>query len=160
MDESQIQKLIDGKLSWDELQSNVLPDPKDPDRFEKVRSVLQDQVEWDETVLVPLNDHLYVVEREDGDRIVKGECGHEYCDADDNWKRACQIRVRESDAEMEQLYPKWQTSDPNWNFQIREFFCPDCYSLLEVDAVPAGYPILQSFEPDIETFYEEWIDAA
>ncbi|MDS0474433.1 acetone carboxylase subunit gamma [Natrinema sp. 1APR25-10V2] len=155
-DRNQIAKLIDGDLQWEELRNDVLPDPKDGQRFEVTREILQDRVDWDEPILVPLNDHLFAVGTDDG-RIVKGECGHEFGPLEDNWKTECQIRVRESEEEMRDLYPKWMTPDPDWTFQLREFFCPECYALLDVDAVPAGYPVLKPFEPDIDVFYEEWL---
>ena len=94
----------------------------------------------------------------DDGRTVKAECGHELCSADENWKLECDIRAREEQEETAELYPELMTPDPDWTFQIREYFCPECYSLLDVEAVPAGYPILQKFEPDIDTFYEEWLD--
>jgi len=156
-DKSQIEKLIDGTLPWPELRDDVLPDPKDPERFETTIEILQERVDWEDRILVPLNDHLYVVAGDDG-RTVKAECGHELCSADENWKLECDIRAREEQEETAELYPELMTPDPDWTFQIREYFCPECYSLLDVEAVPAGYPILQKFEPDIDTFYEEWLD--
>lgn len=153
----QIEKLIDGSLSWQELRNDVLPDPKDDQRFEVTRQVLQENVDWEDTILVPLNDHLYVVGTEDGRRI-KAECGHELCDADENWKMHCEIRVRESPDELQEIYTDWMSPDEDWAFQLREYFCPNCYEQLDVEAVPAGYPILQKFEPDIDAFYEKWTD--
>lgn len=155
-DKSQIEKLIDGTLPWSELRDDVLPDPKDAERFETTIEVLQERVDWDDRILVPLNDHLFVVAGEEG-RAVRAECGHVLCDAGENWKLDCQIRVREEDEETSELYPELMTPDSSWTFQIREFFCPGCYALLDVEAVPAGYPVLQKFEPDIDTFYEEWL---
>lgn len=152
----QIEKLIDGSLSWQELRNDVLPDPKDDKRFETTRRILQERVDWDEPILVPLNDHLYVVGTDDG-RRVKADCGHVLCDADDNWKMHCEVRVREDADELETVYTSWMSPDDDWTFQLREFFCPNCYEQLDVEAVPAGYPIRQKFEPDVDTFYEEWI---
>lgn len=158
MEDDQLEKLLEGQLSWEELRNDVLPDPKDPNRFQNVRRILESKVDWDEPILVPLNDHLYVVGMDDGKRVVKAECGHELCSVDENWKLHCQLRVREDAAEMEELYPKWLTPDPEWTFQLREFFCPECYTLVEVDALPAGYPILKPFDPDVDTFYNDWLD--
>jgi acetone carboxylase gamma subunit len=154
-DKDQIEKLIDGTLPWPELRDDVLPDPKDMERFETTIEVLQERVDWDDIILVPLNDHLLVVAGDDG-RTVKAECGRYLCDADENWKLDCEIRVREDQSETAELYPELMTPDSSWTFQIREYFCPGCYALLDVEAVPAGYPIIQKFEPDIDTFYEEW----
>ncbi len=35
--------------------------------------------------------------------------------------------------------------------------CPGCRTQLEVEAVPPGYPVIFDFEPDLETFYREWL---
>ena len=40
---------------------------------------------------------------------------------------------------------------------LREYFCPGCKTLLEVEAVPPGYPISHDFVPDLEGFYGEWL---
>jgi len=29
---------------------------------------------------------------------------------------------------------------------------------LDVDAIPAGYPVIQKFEPVIDTFEKEWLE--
>ena len=155
-DTHRVRQLIDGQLAWDELRTEVLPDPKDPNRFEKVRTVLQGRVPGDDPILVPLNDHLYVVGTDDG-RKVKAECGHVLCEFGENWRKHAGIRVRESKEEFAELYTEWQSPDPDWTFQLREFFCPECAQLLAVDSVPRGYPVIQKFEPDIDTFYEEWL---
>ncbi len=41
--------------------------------------------------------------------------------------------------------------------ELREFYCPGCHALLEVEAVPQGYPIVFDFLPDLETFYAQWL---
>ncbi|MBY9015712.1 MAG: acetone carboxylase subunit gamma, partial [Candidatus Lokiarchaeota archaeon] len=41
--------------------------------------------------------------------------------------------------------------------ELREFFCPNCFTLLDVEAVPPGYPIIFNFLPDIDAFYEKWL---
>jgi acetone carboxylase gamma subunit len=155
-DRQQIEKLIDGELPWEELRNDVLPDPKDPERFEVTRELLQARVDWEEPILVPVNDHLYVVGGEAG-RVIKCDCGHEFCDADANWKEHARVRVREDEAEHREVYPEYQTPHPDWTFQLREWFCPDCFAQLEVDAVPACYPVRRGFEPDVDAFYEEWL---
>ena len=155
LDKHRVRQLIDGELSWDELRNEVLPDPKDPDRFAKTREVLQERVDWDDPILVPLNDHLYVVGTDDG-RMIRSHCGEDLCDADENWKRACQVRVREDEDELQDLYPEYMSVAPDWAFELREWFCPGCYELIDVDAVPVGYPVIKPFDPDVDTFYEEW----
>jgi acetone carboxylase gamma subunit len=155
-DREQIAKLIDGTLPWSELRNDVLPDPKDPQRFETTRAILEERVDWDEPILVPLNEKLYVVGT-DGGRAVKCECSHEFCPADENWKESARVRVREDEEEVGEIYPEGMGQNPDWTFQLREWFCPGCFTQLDVDAVPAGYPVLHAFEPDIDAFYEEWL---
>lgn len=154
LDMETVRDLIDGNLPWEELSSDLLPNPKDTDRFQKVRQAYQERVDWDEPILVPLNDHLFVVGTEDG-RKIKAECGAVLCDADENWKESAQIRVREDQEELAELYGEEMT--PAWSFQLREFMCPNCYEMLEVDSTPAAYPVVQAFDPDIDEFYEEWL---
>ncbi|MHB8896892.1 MAG: acetone carboxylase subunit gamma, partial [Candidatus Geothermincolia bacterium] len=32
-----------------------------------------------------------------------------------------------------------------------------CVTQLEVEAVPPGYPVIFDFQPDLDTFYREWL---
>ncbi|MHA1534144.1 MAG: acetone carboxylase subunit gamma [Promethearchaeota archaeon] len=73
-----------------------------------------------------------------------------------NWKLKCRIRVRDTFESIEKLYPKMMGSDPEWE-ELREFFCPKCFTLLDVEAVPPGYPVIFNFLPDIDAFYEKWL---
>jgi acetone carboxylase gamma subunit len=41
--------------------------------------------------------------------------------------------------------------------ELREFYDPNDGTLLHVEAVPPGYPIVHNFEPDLEAFYNEWL---
>ena len=41
--------------------------------------------------------------------------------------------------------------------EIREFTCPECGTLHEVEAAAPGYPIVHDFEPDLEGFYRDWL---
>lgn len=156
LDKARVRSLIEGELSWDELSNDVLPDPKDPNRFQKVRSVLQDKVPGDDPVLVPLNDHLTVVGSDDG-RVVRAHCGEDICSFGENWKKHLDVNVREEKDEMEELYEEYMHVSPDWAFQLREWYCPNCHELVDTDAVPVGYPVKLPFEPDIDTFYEGWL---
>ena len=154
LDMETVHDLLDGNLTEDELYNELLPNPKDPDRFEKVRRAYQERVDWDDPILVALNEHLFVVGTEEG-RKIKAECGHVLCGADENWKTACQVRVRSEQEELAELYGEHHT--PAWSFELREFYCPGCYQLVEVEAVPSAYPVIQRFDPNIDEFYEEWL---
>jgi acetone carboxylase, gamma subunit len=91
-----------------------------------------------------------------GERVVKCDCGHEFCDYRENWKLQAKIFVRDTEEKMNEIYPKLMSPDPEWQV-IREYYCPSCATQLEVEAVPPWYPIILDFEPDIDTFYNEWI---
>ena len=156
LDRETVERLLDAELPRDQLRDEILPGPKDPGRFETVREILQDRLEWEDPILMPLNDHLHVVGTSEG-RVIRGECGHDFCGADENWKLACRVRLQEDQDELSRYYPAEQTFNPDWDFQLREFICPECLTLITVDAVPAGYPMRKPFEPDIDTFYEEWL---
>jgi len=41
--------------------------------------------------------------------------------------------------------------------EIREYICPTCATLLEVESVPPGWPVIFDFLPDLESFYEVWL---
>ena len=153
-DKKTLERMIDGELTWEELKP-IIAGRKDPDRFDKIIEILQERVPWDEKILLPIHEHLYVVSKE-GQRIVKCDCGYEFGDYRENWKTKCRVRVRDTSEEIEELYPKYMGSDPEWN-ELREYFCPGCLALLDVESVPPGYPTVFNFLPDIDTFYEKWL---
>ncbi len=151
-----IEDLVDDNLEWSQLH-NMMSEFKDADRFQKVRDVLQDRVDWDDPIVIPYADHLYVVAKPDDRWVIKCDCGHEFCEHDENWKADALINVRDSEAEYLEIYPEDMHPHPDY-MELREFFCPGCKTLLEVTNVMPGYPLIHEFEPDIETFYEGWID--
>jgi acetone carboxylase gamma subunit len=148
-DRETIEKLIDGKLSWGDVKG-IMSSFKDPERFDKYVEILQERVPWEERILLPLALHLYVVEKADGSRVVKCDCGHEFGDYRENWKMAANVFVRDTDEKLQELYPPLMHSDPRW-IVLR------CNTMLEVEAVPHGYPVIFDFQPDLETFYREWL---
>lgn len=64
--------------------------------------------------------------------------------------------MRDRIEDIEQFYPKNMGSDPDW-VELREYFCPGCLALLDVETAPAGYPTVFNFLPDIDTFYKSWL---
>jgi len=74
----------------------------------------------------------------------------------ENWKLDALINVRDSVESLREIYPDKMHGDPEWN-SLREYFCPGCMTLLEVEAVPPGYPPVHDFVPDLEGFYEDWL---
>jgi acetone carboxylase gamma subunit len=149
-----LEDLYDGRLPWDKVKE-IMSRPKDDDRFDKYIEILQDRVPWSEGILLPLGEHLYVVEK-DGERIVKCDCGHEFGDYRINWKLKALIFVRDSRAKLEEIYPGIKCPDPNL-CEVREYYCPGCAAMLKVESVPVGHPIIFDFLPDIDAFYREWL---
>ena len=153
-DKKTLERMINGTLSWDELRV-IISGNKDADRFDKILDILQDNVAWPEKIILPLHEHLYIVLK-DNHRIVKCDCGHEFGDYKINWKTKCRIRIRDTFETIEELYPKDMGCDPTWQ-ELREYLCPGCFSLLDVESVPPGYPTIFNFLPDIDNFYEKWL---
>ena len=153
-DKKTLERMLEGNLPWEQLKP-IIGDQKDPNRFDIIMEILQEKVKFKEKILLPLHEHLYIVSK-NGERIVKCDCGFEFGDYKINWKTKCRVRVRDTFEQIEQLYPKDMGSDPQWE-ELREYFCPGCFTLLDVEAVPPGYPTIFNFLPDIDAFYEKWL---
>jgi acetone carboxylase gamma subunit len=149
-----IRDLVERKLDWRQLKE-IQSGEKDPDRFDKYLSVLQERVPWKETILLPIHDHLFIVAKE-GRAITKTLCGQELGDWRENWKLRTRIRVRRTREELLEVYAENVTIDPTI-VELREFVCPGCGTLLDVDAAAPHYPIERDFLPDLKTFYEDWL---
>ena len=149
-----IRDLIDRKLD-NPTMKRVMSDPKDPDRFDKYLEVLQSKVTWKERILLPLGEHLYIVQK-GSERIVKCECGYEFGDYRVNWKLNALICVRDTQDKLDEVYPGFRKPlDRGW-CEVREFYCLGCGAQLEVEAVAPGYPVTFDFLPDIDAFYQ-WL---
>lgn len=140
--------MIEGRLDPDTARM-IQSRPKDEDRFEKLLEIEQARVPWKERILVPLQEHLYVVQK-GNERIVKCDCGQEFGDYRRNWKFSAAVYERDpTDGEVH-VGPR--AADPGW-MVLREFYCAGCGSQLEVEAVPPGHPIVFQALPDIDGFY-------
>jgi len=148
--------LIGGTLPWPQVRQ-VVSAPKDDDRFQRLLEILQARVPWPEKILLPLSAHLYVVEQ-GGQRIVKCDCGHEFGDWRCNWKLRALIFARDSQERMEEIYPGHTAPSAKLS-EVREYICPTCATLLKVETVPLGYPVIFDALPDLDGFYREWLDA-
>jgi acetone carboxylase gamma subunit len=150
-----IADLVDRKLGRDQIKE-IQSTEKDPNRFDTYLGIIQERVPWPEQVILAIHDHLFIVAK-DGRAITKALCGHEFGDWRENWKLHSRIRVRRTEAELLEIYEPGCTIDPRV-VDFREFICPGCGVLLDVDAVPPNYPIERDFLPDLRAFYEEWLD--
>ena len=83
-------------------------------------------------------------------------CGHVFGDASRNWKLQAAILVRRTRQDLAEIYPHADVCDGNW-MELREFICPSCATLLEVEACAPGYPVIEDFRPDLAAFYGEWL---
>ena len=167
LDRDTLADLVDERLPRSQVRA-IQSSYKDPARFDQYVELLQERVDWDDRIVLPFGEHLNIIAA--GDRespaggagsaepsyIVKCDCGHEFCDYRENWKLEALINVRDSEQSLQEIYPEKMAGDPRWN-HLREYFCPGCKTLLEVEAVPPGYPVVHDFLPDLEGFYAEWL---
>ncbi len=154
IDTKTLADLIDGRLPWRQMKE-ILSGTKTADRFDLYLQVMQSRAKFDEKILLPLAEHLYVVAGTEG-RVVKCDCGHQFGPVTENWKHGARILVRDTEELLEEIYDPYHRCDPRW-MELREYYCPGCWSLLEVEAVPPGYPVVFDFEPDIDTFYADFL---
>jgi acetone carboxylase gamma subunit len=153
---SKIADLVDGRVDQDTLQQ-MLSTPKDPERFSIYLDILQERVTWSDKIVLPLAPKLYIVQQKTSKQWwVRCECGHDFCGWKDNWKLYARIHVRDNQIKMEEIYPRLMTPTPSWQV-LREYFCPDCATLHDVEAPTPWYPVIRDFEPDIDTFYQDWL---
>ena len=146
--------LVARRLPW-HATKQMMSAYKDEDRFFKVLAAHQANVAWKERILLPIGEHLFIVQK-GRSRITKCTCGHEFGDHKRNWKLSALIHVRKDEAALREIYPTSDLCHPDW-MELREFLCPGCVRLLEVEACPPGYPIVHDFQPDLEGFYRDWL---
>ena len=155
VDSATLADLIDEKLPRGQVRA-IQSSHKDADRFDKYVALLQSRVGWKDPIVLPFGQHLYIVAKAGGSYVVKCDCGHEFCSHEQNWKLEALIAVRADEESLREIYPEKMHGDPAWN-ELREYFCPGCRTLLEVEAVPPGYPVVHDFVPDLEGFYRDWL---
>ena len=153
----QLKRLVEGTLSWEEVKRAIRLDPKDSDRFWKYLEVLQARVPWKDKILLRISDHLYIVAKEGGGRVVKCDCGQEFGDYRINWKLSCRVYVRRTPEEIGEVVTIPEARHNTDLVEMREFYCPGCLALLAVEVVPPGYPPVFEMLPDLDTFYHDWL---
>ena len=140
-----IRDLVEGRLPLDEVQR--LQRDKDLDRMERVLAIEQARVPWSDRILVCLQEHLYVVTKGTGARVVKCSCGQEFGDYRVNWKESA--LVYERPPQDGEIFLGTRGANPEWQV-LREFYCPGCAVQLDVEPVPVGYPFIFNFLPDLD----------
>jgi acetone carboxylase gamma subunit len=148
--------LYDERLSRREVRE-IQSGYKDPDRFEKWVALLQERVEYDDPIVLPVGEALNVVRRlSDGQLVIRSDAGHDFCRFDENWKMHAPMFVRDTAELLREIYPEMGHCDPEW-MELREFYCPLSGRMLETEAVTPGYPVVHDFLPDVEGFYRGWL---
>ena len=87
-----IRDLTAGRLAWPQTK-RIMSAYKDEDRFFKYLAVLQERVAWKSRILLPIGDHLFIVQK-GRRRITRCECGKSFGDYRKNWKLRANIRIR------------------------------------------------------------------
>ena len=152
----QIANLVDGKLDWD-TTLRMLSMPKDSERFQMYVDSLQKKLGWQDRIVLPLGPHLYIVQQAATQKwVTQCDCGHTFCDYRQNWKLHANVYVRDSDEAMDEVYPRLMAPDTQWQV-YREYYCPDCGTMHDVEAPTPWYPVIHDFEPDIDAFYADWV---
>lgn len=152
----QVSDLVKGSLDWDTLH-RMLSMPKDKERYANYISVLQEQVSWSDRIIMALGPHLYIAERATDQALVtKCGCGHDFGDYRTNWKLNALIYVRDDEEKMQEVYPKLMAPDTNWQV-YREYYCPTCGVMHDIEAPTPWYPVIHDFQPDIKALFD-WLD--
>jgi N-methylhydantoinase B/acetone carboxylase alpha subunit len=150
-----LRDLLDEKLSRHtikEIQSAY----KDADRFDKWITILQERVPYTDLIVLPVGEALNIVRPQTGDLVIRCDCGHDFCSHKRNWKMDALVYIRNTPEAMLEIYPQRAHCETDW-MELREYYCPSCLRQLEVEAVPPGYPVIHEFLPDLEGFYEAWL---
>jgi len=154
-----MRRLVDGEIPWDEAKELLHINPKEDGRFRTYMEVLKEKWKFDDELLLRISEHLYIVRKKEGSRVVKCDCGHEFGDYRANWKLSSKVYVRRTKEELAEVMTIEPRNYPNPKLvEVREWYCPGCFAQIGVDVVPRGYPVLWEFFPDIDTFYREWLD--
>ncbi len=154
--QEQVNYLVEGKLDWDTTM-HMLSMPKDQDRFRMYLNTLQSKLPWDDKVILPISLHLYIAQKKNTKQwVTKCSCGHEFGDYRKNWKLEALVYVRDTPEAMQEVYPALMAPDTTWQV-YREYYCPECGTMHDVEAPTPWYPVIHEFEPNIEAFYNDWV---
>lgn len=150
-----LRDLETAQMSWDEVRE-VLRQKKSANRFSEYHATLAETTPFGDSVLLRLSEYLYVVRNIDGSHAVRcGECMHDFGDPRINWKLSARIRVRTTLEEFLEIYHYEEVCPEAGIAEVREYYCPGCFTLLNVECVPVGYPPVFEFLPDLGQVYSD-----
>ncbi len=153
-DQSTIRDLVLRRLSPRYVQQMQMA-PADPDRFGSYIAVRQELALHGDAIVLPLTERLDIVDHQ-GRPEVRCQCGELFGDYRENWKLRAAIFVRDSAELLAEIYGDGHGYDPAL-VEFREYICPGCGWLLDLETVPPGTPVIFEFLPDLGTFYREWL---
>lgn len=141
--DEELKDLIDGKLDSERVRE-IQSETKDPERRTRMIALYQARVPFDDPIVLPLQENLFVVQTDKGKVVRCGQCGHDFGTYKRNWKESA--LVYERDPQDGEVYPKANAPSKEWMI-AREFYCPGCATLLDTEGVPQGYPFIFNFLP-------------
>lgn len=153
-----LKAIIEGKAPSDLVREAIKIFPKPQSRFRMYQEILQESVPWKEKILLRIGDHLFIVAKGKGERVVKCRCGQEFGDYRVNWKYYALIRSRTTPEEISEVYTSRPLAPNPEIVEVREYYCPGCLTQLAVECCPKGYPPVFELLPDLDVFYREWIE--
>lgn len=150
-----IRDLERSDVTWEEIRQ-ILQQRKTSDRFAEYRQALSETTPFGDGVLMRLTEYLYIVREPDGSHLVRcGQCSHDFGDPRVNWKLSANVRVRRTREEFLEIYYYEEVCPEPGVAEVREYYCPGCFTLLNVECVPVGYPPVFEFLPDLGSVYAD-----
>ena len=99
------------------------------------------------TNAVQITEYLWLAEKGDKEYIVCGSCGYELCRNTENYKlyALCDERTPAQIGLSEKWHP-----EQNSGMVYREFYCPGCGKMLDVEPTMQGSPILHDIQVSLK----------
>lgn len=84
-------------------------------------------------------------------------CGYGLVSARENYKKGCLVYDRDPRTVCRSITEAEWDYSPNSDWcRFVEFYCPDCGTLVEVDVLPPGHPLVHDVELDIDKLKEKY----
>ena len=122
LDNATLRDLVDEKLPRGQVRA-IQSGYKDRDRFDKYVAILQERVPWDDRIVLPFGEHLYIAKGGPGLLGSSATAVTSSASTTENWKLEALINVRDTVESLREIYPDKMHGDPEWN-PLREYFCP------------------------------------
>ena len=158
LDKDTLRDLVDEKLPRGQVRA-IQSGYKDADRFDKYVAILQEQVQLgrpDRAAVRRAPVHRRQARRGELRRSSHATAATSSATTARTGSSRRSSTCARPSRSCARSIPDKMHGDPEWNV-LREYFCPGCRTLLEVEAVPPGYPPVHDFVPDLEGFYNDWL---